>query len=1258
MHVQFVASRLIKSMNQHSILGAITRLMAIILLLSGPFCFAQGTTSVLGGKAFDSQGNVIQNAAVTLTSDDTGVQWTAKTNETGNWRVDALIAGHYHFSVYAPGFKTAQYPSFELTIADQKFLDVTLEVGTSTASVTVEAAEPLIDTTAAVSGTILENKDIEELPTTTNSANEFAMLTPGLFYSYTASSQGENLWSNLGLSTMMVNGIGAGNRFALNFTIDGATDTIASNGQMAFIPPLDTVQEVRVTANAYDASISRMSAGALNMMMKSGGKDFHGDLYEINKNNFMNANTYQNNLIGKAIAPVRHNEYGGTVGGPFWIPKLYDGRKRGSFFFFSYDGIRDISPYSTGTMSLPTQQERNGDFSASYTTQSVGGVVTKYAAQLFDPSTGVLNSNGSITRTAISGENVSGRISPMAKAIMALVPLPNRPSDGANTDSNDFVMNNPQFDKFYSIVIRGDQAWNNNHHSYVEYKYNNFNQFAGNPFGLTNILEGTTLIRINHGITASHAWVISPRLFLNVTGNATLYRTFSLAPNIGLDPTAYGFSSQLASQQIFKGLPALNGVFGSSGTGTNNVGGAGDSYGHNYEYEAKGYLQQIYRNHTLHYGAEYLVAQEATGDRNGGAGSYSFSGIWTVQNPVASSTPAGYGSYVADFLMGMPASGNINNDAEAYYSQPYIGFYAQDDWRVTPKLTLNLGLRWDYQLAMTERHDKYWSRFDPNYNLTAITNYIQPNMASLLGGSGSSNLGLQLLQAQKPSAGSYAAKGGILYAGVNGTNRSITEPEPNYWQPRIGFAYQLRPTTVIRGGLGRFVQGSYVANYANQTGYSSTTTYLATNNNYLTQASTLSNPFPSGLVSQTGNSLGVYTNPGSVSSFYSPNVKRQYTDDYSLHLQQEFKDYLVEIGGVFEHTTGLPVAYQINNPSVAAWKAAYAPQFDSTGRPIATFAGDTKVTNPFLGAPYITSSLETGTTISAYQLLRPNSIVTSLQEYFYNGTSDNTALHAKVQRRLRNGFSVNYAFSWGKQMDKTGYMTNSVISQELHRQISSGDIRFQHTIAASYILPFGKGQLIAGHSGRVLDSIIGGWELSGTEAFYSGIPIALPTNSSFYEGGDPSLGSKKSRTQWFDTSKFYMFPKQNTTTAQIAAYPSWTGVQSMPGYNWTPTSSSDSEQNGVFNDFSTWSTNNSTRFGDVRNPYSTTINLGLRKAIPVYREMRLQLRLDAFNAVNHPQFSNVDLTAGDTYFGYMNGSSTLSQTNNPRTMQLEGKFYF
>jgi hypothetical protein len=216
-------------------------------------------------------------------------------------------------------------------------------------------------------------------------------------------------------------------------------------------------------------------------------------------------------------------------------------------------------------------------------------------------------------------------------------------------------------------------------------------------------------------------------------------------------------------------------------------------------------------------------------------------------------------------------------------------------------------------------------------------------------------------------------------------------------------------------------------------------------------------------------------------------------------------------------------------------------------------------------------------------------------------------------------------------------------------------------LSPTYVLPFGRGKLIGGNVNSLTDRFIGGWEISGIYTFYSGTPVSLPTNSgdnTFFQGGDPSLGSGKSKTKWFDTSKFKAFPNRSVTVAQLAAYPDWTGVKNLPGAGWTPTSPTDATKNGVYQDFASRNSDNPKTFGTVRNPYMNNWNIGMRKNVPIREEMKLQLRIDAFNALNHPQFNGPNTDPNNAYFGYLGGSATPNASNSPRLIQLEGKLYF
>ena len=321
--------------------------------------------------------------------------------------------------------------------------------------------------------------------------------------------------------------------------------------------------------------------------------------------------------------------------------------------------------------------------------------------------------------------------------------------------------------------------------------------------------------------------------------------------------------------------------------------------------------------------------------------------------------------------------------------------------------------------------------------------------------------------------------------------------------------------------------------------------------------------------------------------------------------------------------------------------------------------------NPFHNAPNITGTLSSNTTIGAYQLALPNPLFNSLTENFYNATNDYYGMTERAERRFKDGLGLLATFAWAKDMYNGNLPQNQAVSQQLFRELSSGDVRFIYNINPTYVLPFGRGKLIGGHVNRWADLAIGGWELTGIFTFNSGTPVSLPTNSAFFQGGDPGSGFVKTRQRQFDISKFAPFPGTSTSLATLtnpAVYPAWTGVLGLPGGSFVPTAAdvkNGNQLNGVYQDFATWRTRNPVYFGDVRNPAYENLDAGLRKSVPIHEQVRLELRIDAFNAANHPVFTGPGTSPGTSGFGFLSGNSTnLTQANTSRAFQLSGKFYF
>lgn len=634
-----------------------------ILLLAGTLGgFGQETRATLGGKVTDTAGAVIQKATIVVTADETGVVLSAQTNNAGDWRIQSLLPGHYHFAVSSPGFKTTAHSSIELQIADQKTVDTQLQIGGRTEVVTVESSTPLIDTTSAVSGVVLTTKELEELPSNSNSPTLMAGLTPGVKIGAPTGASTAHLWGNASDSAIEVNAAGSGTQ-AVNYTLNGAADT-NNQGQVAFVPPMDSVAEVRVVTNAYDATYGRSSSATISMISKTGAKKVHGSLFEINQNNCLNANYVQNRATHTPVPPIHLNEFGGTVGGPVWIPKLFDGRKEKTFFFFTYDGIRNIAPGSTGTMSLPTILEKAGDFSQSFTTQTVNGKLTKYPAQIYDPAT--INSS-TFNRQLFYGAVIpSGRISPIATAYLNLLPAPDNAGDGANTDSNNYVKRESQVDKFDTLELRLDQNWNNANRSYVDLRRNYWTELSYDPFGPSNVLQGLLQKRVNYGMTLDHSLVISEKVLLDLRYNVTAWQGNSNSTSAGVSPTTLGYpsSSPYVGIQQMASLPLVTGIVSGAengGLGTNQAG----AYTNDTNQTLVVALTESLRNHNFRYGVEQMILQQGTGGLGQQGGNFSFGNAWTTQNPNTTAC-VGCGSNVASMLLGLPTGGSIPSNSTAF----------------------------------------------------------------------------------------------------------------------------------------------------------------------------------------------------------------------------------------------------------------------------------------------------------------------------------------------------------------------------------------------------------------------------------------------------------------------------------------------------------------------------------------------------------------------------------------------------------------
>jgi hypothetical protein len=1208
--------------------------MALLCLAAIPLQ-AQDSRATLSGRVLDAQGASVPGADVVVISEDTRVRQDTKTNDQGNWIVKFLNPGRYTVQITATGFKQVERPGIALQTSDSKQFDTTLEVGVASTQVTINAEVPLIDTTAATSGTVIAREQILEMPSQSRVLTILATLSPGVLQQ-DQNNNTAHLWSHDAASQLTVDG-GRNNTRSNNFELNGMPN-LKTGGQVGFMPAPDAIQEFRVVMNAYDSSLGRQAGGTIQMTTKSGTSQLHGSLYEFNQNNVLNANTFQSNLAGSPKAPIHFNEYGGTVGGPVWLPKVYNGKQK-TFFFFAYDGTRNQDPRFT-TRSVFTDLERKGDFSQSYTSTVTNGVRTRVPLQIYDPAT----ATSSGARTLFPGNVIpSNRLSKVSQSILTYVPLPNAPSDGTSTDANNYVPSSSRQNKMADISARGDHSWGNAHKSFVSIGWYHEDELSGDDFH--NPATGAYQHRMARTLQADHVWTVGPTTVLDVRGNLARYEEPNNDKGINFNTNSLGFPASFTSQQAVGAFPRIEGLFGTIG-----VGQAGSVVNTSY-YTFAGTLTKVAGNMTWKIGAEHWILQQAN-KGIGTQGVFTFDNAnWTRPNAITSGA-VGAGSQSASFLLGLPSSGSFPRNADAFWGQHFEAFYVQNDWRVSPRLTINLGLRYDWETPVAERFNRMTTVFDPTV-VNPMSDAAQAAYTNILNDpKNANNPGIAILKQYLP-ASSFRLMGAQRFAGVDGQARGIYHTDWTQVQPRVGFAYRLGPNTVLRGGGGKFSQASF--DTGGQNGFSRSTTFTATTDNFITPYDTLDNPFRNGILAPTGSTLGALTNLGQGVTWNYQDQTRFYSWEYSVHLQHQLKSWLFEVGYTHNKTYNITSGLNENMPSYDLWQKYLGVNsvFDAAGRPLDTLLWNTLVPNPFQGLPNVTGSAATNTTTTVHQLLNPVKILDGMTMNLYPwGSNRFDAMVAKVEHRFSKGFAIINSFTWSKLFEDTSWLGPEISGRNIEHKLGGEDRPFHLSVAPIWQIPIGRGRALGKGMNKVLDAFVGGWQLSGQFNIQSGVPVVFNANDNFwFSGKDFALPKdQQSLNRWFDTSQFQRFPDKS---ADITTYPSWTGVMSLPGANYKP-AAGDSIKNGVYQDFAANIRAFPTRWADVRASRVNNMDLGIYKNFNIMEKVKIQFRFETFNTLNHPRFAAPNADPTSSSFGVVQ----QAQQNPPRTVQMALKLSF
>ncbi len=1066
---------------------------------------AQDTRGTILGTVLDASGAVVPGAKVLVTKTDTGVTVNGVTNNTGEFNIPFLAAGTYRVSVQKAGFKTYSRQNIQLRISGSVALAVRLEVGSIAQVVSVQASTPLLETSTSTPGQVISEQRLANLPLQGGDAFEFVRLTAGVINLNNLITVGTG--SPNGTSELSADGTP---EWSAQFQIDGLDDTVNDTDQghsrVAYIPPSDSIKEMKVEASPYDASVGHMLGPVLSVSTKSGTNAFHGTAYYWFHNSALDANDFFANLSGQSKPVYQQPRYGVTFGGPLTIPHVYNGRDK-TFFFFAWEEDRVSDPATTSgqVSTVPTAAERMGDLSGLL------NIGSQY--QVYNPFTTAPIGNGRYQRAPISGNVISpGLLDPVGLKLLSLYPLPNQPGtvDGEDNYFYPDVRKTPDD----SFMGRLDHSFSENNRFFLRINHYHFH-IAKNQLGIPATIF--TQDQINQGAVLDDVWVLSPTLVLNVRYGLTAAQFPEMRTTEGTNLTSLGFSSALASLVDPKlstvpkveVSPFTDLSTWSSGDGTN-------SYVSN---DWVGDLTKQKGTHSIRFGADARFLR-SFGNRYPESISplLDFSNSYT-RGPLDNSPAAPVGDQLAAMLMGIPGGEMVTPYTSSYILQnKYLGLYAQDDYRVKPKLTLNLGLRYELETPPTEKYN----RLDAGFNFTAPNALTAQALANF---------------AQNPVPGvpGFASAGGLTFVNQN-DNGTSPYHTTNEFLPRIGLAWHITPNTVIRSGYGIYFASLGVATFApSQTGFTQTTPIQASLNNGVTYVATLANPFPNGLIPALGAVGGINTAFGQSISFYNPNMKPPYSQRWSFGFQRELPGrFLLDASYIGDKVTHLSVTQSINN--TPAQYLSTLPTRDQTtiNYLSANFASPLNGLNPIFG-----------TTLSRGSALEPFPEFGSLTVPEPIGNSSYNSLQLQLEKRFSQGYTVQAAYTHSKYMEETAFLNPT--DPVPYRTISEMDRPNVFSVSGVLELPVGRGRHFLHELTGPVNAIIGNWQLSGSEVHQSGAPLSW--GNIIFTGNiqDISLpANKQSAEEWFNVNAGFNTNSKQQLSDNIRTFPlMFSGIRAM-----------------------------------------------------------------------------------------------------------------
>lgn len=1217
-----------KSM-QARLLACVASIVCVLILgsLSTPHLAAQIATGSLTGTIKDASGAVLPGAKLTLTNTGTNVAQTAISTSTGTYVFDSVNAGSYTLQVDHPGFETYVSKDVQIHVQQVLSINVSLKVGAQSQQVTVTAASPLLQAEDASIGQTIQGKEINDLPLVNRNWTSLAQLSAGV------TTANGNFGASPGSSYFQING---NIPWQNDFRLDGIDDNIEVYGGFGanITPPPDAIQEFKLQAGDYNAEFGHSTSGVINAVIKSGTNRLHGDLWEYFRNDKLDANDYFNKLYKTPRPGYHQNDFGGTVGGPVWIPKIYDGRNR-TFFFFDYQANLIDTPLNY-TETVPTSLMQSSGFTnlEDLITYN-GGTKTDGLGRVFpygtvldeattravgpgapDPVSGLTNptsqtiyvrdpfyTGGSIagitdfsSNPALLNQIPQSRIDPTAVKLLGVYPAANRPGKL----QNDYFQSPGQKNDTYQYDVRIDENPTPNDTLFGVYDWSHDDQLI--PSALPGIADGNqygtgVLDNPIYMIAAGYTHVFSPTL------TNEFHSGFSNYNYIGYP--AYATTTGIPQQYGIPGIPVIPNYGGLPGIqmgGLTYLGPSEQTLSSIRVLELMDNVTKIHANHAFKWGGQFNRLGSSIIQSPTPLGQFSYGGQWS-DIPNASTGQLG----VADLLVvpgpttvpnGISDLGGLQNWQGSNVAQTedlryYAGVYFQDDWKVTPSLTVNLGLRWDYTTPYAETHGRQ-------------ANFIQSGGGD---GSGPATFYMPTKGCQVPRSAAFDA----LLASSNITldctsNSAVGLTQKGNFAPRVGFAYSVQPRIVLRAGYG-IAYGAldnigFYGNLGNnypfsfgQSGFSqnSQTPFL----NSLGQPYTLETTFNTiNLENATAISgEGVMLN-GRVYNFQTP-----YTETYNVAVQDQFTNHdALQVGYVGVLGRHLDVLTSHNVPNIMLPPG----------------------TNPQQYAPF------------------PSFNYSNSQWEGTNGSSSYNGLQTTFEHQTSYGLNLLANYTWSKCFSDQNY-NGSVATYRAYwlkgfgikgdYALCDADTANVVHVSGTYLLPIGRGTPLLSSANRVTNAFVGGWSLNYIYTFQSGSPVNVPcpvaTTATFgcaadvVAGQNPYAGGRK-QAEWLNP-KAFAEPPAATVVGQTDFAPLGGPVYA------------------------------------VRGPGFQNIDASLFKSFLLGPVGRLEFRAEAFNVLNHEQFGQPGNTGGfaSTGPGNPNQFSTITYSrNSPRILQLALKLYY